>query len=92
MTSYILNRPVRRRPARRRRPVRRRRPARRRRTTTKRPVRYRKRKTTRKPRYKREISISVDVEKMYDALVTLSEGYTKYHTVDYKNFNRTMWG
>lgn len=84
MVSYIINKPVRRRPARRRRPVTRRR-------TTKKPARYVKRKTTKRPRprYKREVGDGV--EAMYDALVMLSEGYTKYHTVDYRHFNHTVW-
>nr|CAI5858085.1 unnamed protein product [Callosobruchus analis] len=28
---------------------------------------------------------------MYDALVHLSEGYTKYHTISYVNYNQTYF-
>ncbi|XP_044749499.1 uncharacterized protein LOC123310156 [Coccinella septempunctata] len=44
-----------------------------------------------KKRPRRETGIwpDADPEKMYYALVSLSEAYTNQHTIDYKNFNRT---
>lgn len=69
---------------------------------TRRPVtNYRKRRPNRyrkklRPRIKREIWVervepTVLTEKMYWALISLSEGYAGYHTVDYKYFNHTMY-
>ncbi|XP_045479778.1 uncharacterized protein LOC123684529 [Harmonia axyridis] len=48
-------------------------------------------KNSRRKRPKREAGIwpDADPEKMYFALVSLSEAYTNHHTIDYKNYNRT---
>ncbi|KAK5643670.1 hypothetical protein RI129_007515 [Pyrocoelia pectoralis] len=40
-------------------------------------------------RYKRQAQPSIDSDNMYEALLILAEGYSKYHTVDYKLFNQT---
>ncbi|KAF5302825.1 hypothetical protein FQA39_LY02005 [Lamprigera yunnana] len=38
-------------------------------------------------RLKREATVDWDAEVMYNALIHIAEGYSKYHTIDYKNFN-----
>lgn len=90
VVQYLINRPTRRRPVIRRTPPRRKRPLRRR--TTKRPSRYRRPSRQKKPvrRQRREVWPDADPEKMYRALVSLSEAYTHYHTTDYKNYNYTV--
>lgn len=58
-----------------------------------RPARYR-RPSTRRPtvhRLKREVTPrELDFEKLYEALVSISEGYTNAQTMDYKNYNRSV--
>lgn len=90
VVQYLINRPTRRRPVIRRRPVRRRKPSRRR--TTRRPTRYRRPSRQKKPvkRQRREVWPDADPEKMYHALISLSEAYTHYHSMDYKNYNYTV--
>ncbi|KAJ8945437.1 hypothetical protein NQ318_009893 [Aromia moschata] len=52
---------------------------------------YRRRPRPR-PRPKREArSSKASVEAMYHALVEFSEGYTKYHTVDYLRYNSSSY-
>lgn len=52
------------------------------------PIKYRVPRPAR--RNKRNVWADPDEEKLYDALVMVSEAYTKYHTINYKNFNTTI--
>lgn len=66
-----------------RRPYRRRRPNNR--------LRKRNQNKRQPVRHKRDLVWpNADPEKLYYALVSLSEAYTNYHTTDYKHFNQTV--
>ncbi|KAF2899914.1 hypothetical protein ILUMI_06278 [Ignelater luminosus] len=41
-------------------------------------------------RYKREVWPDANPAEMYRALLMIAEGYSKYNTVDYKHYNRTV--
>ncbi|KAL3267399.1 hypothetical protein HHI36_011528 [Cryptolaemus montrouzieri] len=55
------------------------------------PTRNTKKRGNKRPRREAEIWPKTDPENMYYALVTLSEAYKSYHTIDYKHYNNTRY-
>ncbi|KAK9870010.1 hypothetical protein WA026_006105 [Henosepilachna vigintioctopunctata] len=57
---------------------------------TSKPSRLTKSSNKKRPRREVENWVNVDPDKMYHTLVILSEAYKNYHSIDLKNYNKTM--